>query len=101
MKTNQLESVLQDELHQVLGELRAQVQDPAEAAAVQAMVSDAAMLPVRIARGEDVSSLAASLSAEAQNRALAHREMARAAVEKAWQRVIVRIVGGLLSAALA
>lgn len=101
MKTNQLESVLQDELHQLGRELRSQVTDPAEAAAVEAMVTDAAMLPLRIARGEDVTSLAAALSAEAQNRTLAHRELAKATVAKAWQRATLRIVGGLLSAAIA
>lgn len=100
MIPNQLESVLQDELQQLFRELRQQVQNPAEAAALQAMVADAALLPVRIARGEDVTALRAALAAEAQNRALAHREMAKAAVAEAWQRVVARLVGRLLVAAV-
>lgn len=99
MIQNQVESVVLDELHQVLGELRARVTDPHTAEALVAMATDAAMLPVRVARGENVRSLAAALDAEAKNRALEHREAVRATVARAWERAVARLVGGLLIAA--
>lgn len=88
-----------DELHQLLGSLQSQVTDPNDRAELAAMAVDATMLPVRIARGEDVSGLTKSLAAEGKNRALQHRGAVQAAVSQAWQRAVARIVGGLLSAA--
>lgn len=101
MIVNQLESIVMDELHQLLGSLKAQATDPKEAEALAAMAVDAAMLPVRIARGEDVASLERSLSAEGQNRALKHRVAVQETVTAAWQRAVVRLVGGLLATAVA
>ncbi len=94
---NQVESILLDELHQLLAGARAQVSDPAEAAALVAMATDAAMIPLRAARGEDVTPLVAALRAEALNRALTHRTKAEVLARDAWMRTVTRLVGVALT----
>ena len=49
---NQLESIVRDELHVLLAELEREVDDPVVRANVMAMAEDAALIPIRIARGE-------------------------------------------------
>lgn len=95
---NQIESIVKDELHALLASLHGEVEDPAAREALAAMAEDAAMIPVRIARGEDVTGLLASLSAEAQNRALAHRVRVQTAVQEAWMRAVARILKVVLAA---
>jgi hypothetical protein len=97
MPTNQVESILLDELHQVVGGLKSQISDPAEMAAVAAMAQDAAMIPMRAARGEDVTPLVAALRAEALNRAMTHRVRAETLARDAWMRTVSRMVGAALA----
>jgi hypothetical protein len=94
---NQVESILLDELNALLAGAGAQIGDPAEREAVAAMARDAAMIPLRIARGEDVGPLVAALKAEALNRALSHRARAETLARDAWHRTIARLVGVVLT----
>lgn len=95
---NQVESIVKDELHALLGSLKAEVEDERTKAALVAMAEDAAMMPVRIARGENVESLMKALNAEAQNRVLAHRQKVQQLVQEAWIRAVGRILGFVLKA---
>ena len=96
--TNQLESIVKDELHALLGTLAIEVDNAQTRAALVAMAEDAAMIPVRISRGEDVQPLLLALNAEAQNRALAHRVRVQQAVQEAWMRATARILKIVLAA---
>ena len=95
---NQVESIVRDELHALLGTLQAEVEDPQVRADLLAMAEDAAMLPVRIARGEDVAPLLLALKAEASNRALTHRIRVQQAIREAWERAVLRILQVVLAA---
>lgn len=98
MIPNQIESIVKDELHALLGSLTIEVDNPKTRAELKAMAEDAAMIPVRISRGEDVQPLLLALSAEAQNRALAHRIRVQEAVKEAWERAVARILKVVLAA---
>jgi hypothetical protein len=95
---NQIESIVKDELHALLESLKTDVEDPRLRANLLAMAEDAAMLPIRIARGEDVDSIYRSLSAEAQNRAMAHRIKVQEIVRAAWTKALARILTVVVSA---
>jgi hypothetical protein len=95
---NQIESILKDELHALLASLKADVQDPILRANLLAMAEDAAMLPIRLARGEDVTSIYRSLSAEAQNRAMTHRIQVQEIVREAWTKALTRILAAVFAA---
>lgn len=95
---NQVESIVKDELNALLGSLQAEITDPQVRADLLAMAEDAALIPVRIARGEDVAPLLLALKAEAANRALAHRVRVQQAVLEAWQRAVVRILHLVIAA---
>ena len=95
---NQLESIVRDELHVLLGQLEKEIDNPVTRAQLMAMAEDAAMIPLRIARGENVQPLLAALKSEAQNRALVHRQRVSQAVQDAWIRAIGRILAAVLAA---
>lgn len=95
---NQLESIVRDELHVLMGQLEQEVDNPIVRAQLMAMAEDAAMIPLRIARGEDVAALLLALKAEAQNRALLHRQRVAQAVQDAWMRAVGRILAAVLAA---
>ena len=59
---NQIESIVRDELHTLFAELESEINDPQLRAELMAMAEDAALLPIRIARGENVESLTAALT---------------------------------------
>jgi len=86
------------ELDHLLDQQMCDLSNPAERAALVAMAHDAAMLPIRAARGEDVTALTAALSAEAQNRTLTHRVRVQQAVQAAWTRIVTRLLGAALAA---
>ena len=89
---NQIESIVRDELHTLFAELESEINDPQLRAELMAMAEDAALLPIRIARGENVESLKAALTSEAQNRALHHRIKVQMAVKHAWMSAVARIL---------
>jgi hypothetical protein len=89
---NQIESIVRDELHTLFAKLESEISDPQLRAELMAMAEDAALLPIRIARGENVESLTAALTAEAQNRALHHRIKVQMAVKHAWMIAVARIL---------
>lgn len=96
---NQIESILKDELHALLAGLEG-TYDLQTRMALAGMAEDAALMPVRIARGEDVAPLLRALNAEAQNRILTQRIRVQELIEQAWIRTITRILQGVLVAAL-
>lgn len=96
---NQLESVLKDELHALLAGLEGSY-DLDTRMALASLAEDAALMPVRIARGEDVTPLLRAMNAEAQNRLLTQRIRVQELIEQAWMRTIARIIKGVLVAAL-
>lgn len=89
---NQVESIVADELHAAIASLKAQVKDPAEIAAIEQMAISASLLPIRIARGEDVGDLVRQLEAEAQNRPQFANLRAKHTVEQAWLNAVGRII---------
>lgn len=95
---NQIESIVKDELHALLASLKADVEDPILRANLLAMAEDAAMLPIRLARGEDVTNIYRSLSAEAQNRAMTHRIKVQEIVRAAWTKALTRILTVVVAA---
>lgn len=94
-----LEQIVRDALRDLGASLEAQVSDPAERAAVAAMAGDLAMIPVRLAYGQDVAELTAALRAEAANRALAHRVRAEIAARDAWVQIVNRLLIGAIAGA--
>ena len=96
---NQIESILKDELHALLAGLEGSY-DLDTRMALASMAEDAALMPVRIARGEDVAPLLRALNAEAQNRLLTQRIRVQVLIEEAWVRTVARILKGVLVAAL-
>lgn len=90
-----IEAILREEIGELVAKLRTQVRDPQERFELARMVMDLSLLPLRAARGEDVTALAASLRAEALNRSLAQRLRAEASAREAWANVIFRLLGAL------
>lgn len=89
--------VISEELAKLVDGMRAQFTNPEERIAVAAMAADIAVLPVRMARGEDVAPLVAALKAEAANRALAHRVRAETLAQQTWLAVIARVLTAALT----
>jgi hypothetical protein len=87
---------VRDELNRLQETIAADVTDPAQLQAVLMMANDLAAIPFRLARGENVDSLLASLKAEGLNRALALRTRAATAVLDAWLAVLRRALFGSL-----
>ncbi len=93
-----LDDILKDEVDRLKSTLEGQINDPAQKAAIAAMVNDLAMLPIRMARGEDVSVQLASLKAEAAVRGFSAVLKAQAATQQAWMNIITKIIGAALVA---
>lgn len=96
-----LEEIIRDELRKLQQEVAWNVGNPAEQLALAAMATDLALVPVRMARGEDVTAIVAALKAEGANRMLTHRIRVEAAAQRAWLNAIQRIVLGVLTGAIA
>lgn len=92
------EDVVKDEVSKLTQSLNDQIKDPAQRAVIVAMTNDLAMLPIRMARGEDVSVVMASLQAEAAMRGVAASMKAQAAVQQAWINILTRVIGVALLA---
>jgi len=87
-----IEDIVKDEVNKLTESLNSQITDPVQKAAIIAMTADLAMIPVRMARGEDVSALMASLQAEAAMRGVTNALKAQAAVQQAWINVVTKII---------
>lgn len=97
----EVEALLRDELQKIKADMLHGVTDLAQQKAIADMASDLAAMPMRLLRGEDVSSLMASLKAESLNRSLDVRTRAHMAAQEAWARMVNRVLMLILSAALA
>ncbi|MCB1712908.1 MAG: hypothetical protein KDH96_10635 [Candidatus Riesia sp.] len=80
--------------------LEANMTDPAQKLALAQMTNDMAMIPIRLARGEDVTLLIKSLQAESMLRGLTLALKSQTAVQQAWMNVIVRIISTALVSAV-
>ena len=94
------ESVLLEELQRLAADLAKEVEDPRNRAALIAMAHDLTLLPLRKLRGEDTSSIEASLKAEALNRSLEIRTRAETLAQRAWISAISRFILGSITGAL-
>lgn len=92
------DSLIRDEINRLGDSLLSQVNDPAEKAKLVAMAFDAAMLPARLARGEDIGDLERGLKAEALNRTRKQIAMAEGLALQSWLSVVGRILVGALTA---
>lgn len=87
-----IEDIVKEEAQKLIVSLESQVSDPVQKAAIAAMTNDLAMIPIRMARGEDVSLLLQSLQAEAAVRGVGATLKAQAAMQQAWINVITKVI---------
>lgn len=90
--TEDFNSIVKEEIDKMVSSLQGQISDPAEKQSLALMAIDLANLPIRMARGEDVSLLLDSLKAEAMLRGVRTSLKAQAAVQQAWTNILIRIV---------
>jgi len=87
-----IEDIVKDEVNKLITSLDGQVTDPVQKSAIIRMTADMAMIPIRMARGEDVTNVINSLKAEAALRGVTNSLKAQAAMQQAWMNVIIRII---------
>lgn len=87
-----IEDIVKDEVAKLIHDLDGQITDPVQKAAIAAMTTDLAMLPIRMARGEDVTFIVASLKAEAALRGVSASLKAQAAMQQAWMNIVYKVV---------
>lgn len=91
-----IEDIAREEAAMLIATLATQITNPNELAAVSQMTSDMAMIPIRMAKGEDVALLIESLRAEAEMRGVATSLRAKTALQQVWANVILRILTTVL-----
>lgn len=96
----QAEAILRDELRKLTASILNNIQDPVHRQQAEAIAVDLALMPVRMARGEDVKPLIAAIKAEAANRTLEVRVEAETAAVRAWISLAQRIIIGAVTTAL-
>lgn len=69
-----------------------EITDPVQKAKLAEMTADFAMLPIRMARGEDITLLAASLKAELAARGVASTMKLSAMAQQAWMNIVVKVL---------
>lgn len=95
---SKIEIIIKEEVDKLVASLDSQISDPAQKADIAQMTIDLASIPIRMARGEDVSLLLDSLKAEALMRGVRNSFKAQAAAQQAWMNIILRIVTIALTA---
>ncbi len=93
-----IEDIVKSEVDNLIKDLDSQITDPVQKLAIATMTADLAMIPIRMARGEDVTHVMASLKAEAAMRGVTASLKAQAAVQQAWMNIIFKILTAALSA---
>lgn len=86
------EDIVKEEVSKLTDAINSQITDPAQKAAIVAMTTDLAMLPIRMARGEDVEVQMAVLKAEAAMRGVTSALKAQKAVQDAWMNIITKVI---------
>tara|TARA_R110002074_G_scaffold402324_1_gene607064 strand:+ start:133908 stop:134198 length:291 start_codon:yes stop_codon:yes gene_type:complete len=87
-----IEEIVKEETEALIATLEGQITDPAQRLAIAQMTTDLAMIPIRMARGEDTTLAFASLQAEAAMRGVTASLKAQEAVQKAWMNIIIKII---------
>lgn len=98
MTSPDIKGIVKDEVSKLITSLEGEIKDPATRLAIARMTNDMAMLPIRIAQGEDVSILFASLQAEAAMRGVAASMKAQAMVQQAWINILTKVISIALAA---
>lgn len=93
-----IEDIIRDEINAAKHTIESQITDPTQKAAILAMTHDLAMLPIRMAKGEDITLLMASLKAEAALRALSVSMKSQALVQQIWINIVTKVIGVALGA---
>ena len=93
-----LETIVKEETEKLIATLNGQIDDPAQRLAIAQMTTDLAMLPIRMARGEDTRLVFQSLQAEAAMRGVSASFKAQEAVQQAWMNIILKIIATALTA---
>jgi len=96
-----IKDVVKSEVSDFLKTMDGQIHDPAERAALARMANDLALLPIRMAAGEDVTILAKSIKAETLLRGDAFSLKTQAAAQKVWMNVLTKVLGAIIAGALA
>ncbi len=96
----QLDQLIKDELSNLKSQLDAQISDPQEKIALMQMSNDLALLPIRMARGEDVTIAVNNLKAEMALRGVKHSLKAQTLVQQAWLNIVFKIIGVAVAAAI-
>lgn len=92
-----LDDIVKGEIDTLIKTLEGQVTDPAERIAIAAMVNDLALLPVRMAQGQNVEMIMASIQAEAALRGSSFTMRAQLAVQQAWLNIVGKLIGAAIS----
>jgi hypothetical protein len=93
-----IEDLVKEEATKLISALKGQIDDPVQKAAIMRMTTDLAMVPIRMARGEDMTRLFRSLQAEAALRGVSASLKAQSIVQDAWMNIIVKILTTALAA---
>lgn len=92
-----IEEIVREEANKLILNLQGQIDDPALKAAIAQMTTDLAMIPIRMARGEDTTLVFQSLQAEAAMRGVSVSLKAQEAVQQAWMNIILKIIATALT----
>lgn len=95
------QEIIREELQKLTSTVLGNLHDPIHRQQAMEMASDLALLPLRLARGEDVGALVAALRAEAANRTLEVRTEAETAALRAWISIAQRLIIGAVTSAIA
>jgi len=94
---SQIEDIVKAETELLIATLQGQIDDPAQKLAIAQMTADLAMIPIKMARGEDTTLLFQSLQAEAALRGVTVSLKAQEAVQQAWMNIILKIIAAALT----
>ena len=95
-----IESLIKQEIDDLRQGLENQITDPVERTAVAQMVSDLAMIPIWMSRGEDMTLLVSNIKAEAAMRGVSFTIKSQAAVQQAWSNILTKVVSAAVSGLL-
>jgi len=94
-----IEDIVKAEADALIAKLEGTIEDPEQKAAVAQMTADLAMIPIRMARGEDTTLAFQSLQAEAALRGMSASLQAQKAVQEAWMNIIIKVIATALTTA--
>jgi hypothetical protein len=94
---DKFEDILKEEVGKAIASIEGQISDPVQKQAIVRMTQQLALLPARMARGDDVTAVFASLQAEAALRGVSASMKAQKAFQDAWMNILFRVATAALS----